>query len=138
MSANIFIDTNVFLRFLIADQTTPLLSKKAQSIFQKIVNQKITVQTNILVVAEIVYVLEKVYELERSEIIEKIIPLLSLEKLEIPDKKQVLQSLSIYLQKNIDFEDAYCYVNMLENGITKIFTFDRKHFARLEEIEILD
>ena len=138
MPSNIFIDANIFLRFLVFDEKNPHLSKKSQNIFQKIVDKKITVQTNALIIAEIVYVLEKVYKFTKPEITQKIIPLLSLDHIHILDKEKVIQSLLIYQEKNVDFEDAYSYVDMLEKNIDKIFTFDHKHFSRFEGISIVE
>ena len=61
-----FVDTNVFLRFLVYDKTTSELSKKAKIIFQKIQDKKLLVQTNICIVSELVYVLESYYEIDKD------------------------------------------------------------------------
>jgi len=133
-----FIDTNVFLRFLVIDKTTPELSKKARQIFQQIQNQKLLVQTNICIISELVYVLEGYYEMDKDSVVEKIIPLITLGNIKINDKELVLQTLYVYQDKQVDFEDAYTYVTMQNAGQHSIYTFDKKHFKRFEDITILD
>jgi len=139
----IYIDTNIFLRFLIFDEVNPALSKKAKVIVQNIKNGKdsfgdeLVAKTNVCVVSELVYVLEGYYELSKEEVIGKIIPLLSLEKLHIYQKALVLSALYIYKEKNVDFEDALSYVLMKDESIKQVYTFDKKHFKRFEGIEVL-
>lgn len=132
-----FIDTNVFLRFLVYDRTTPELSKKAKVIFEQIQAKTLLVQTNICIVSELVYVLESYYEISKGVILEKIIPLISLDNVLIHNKEDVLQSLFVYRDKSVDFEDAYTYVLMKDTGVDTIYTFDKKHFKRFEDIKIL-
>ena len=42
-----------------------------------------------------------------------------------------------FYEKNVDFEDAYTYFDMLNSQILKIITFDEEHFKRFDDIEIL-
>jgi len=137
VQSKIFIDTNVFLRFLIVDEKTPQSSIKAKEIFSLLQNRKVLLQTNTLIVAEIVYVLESYYELPKLDIKELLLPILSLPNLIIKDKPIVLAALSLFVEKNIDFEDAYTYFDMLNEEISKIVTFDEKHFSRLENISVI-
>ena len=131
-----FIDANIFLRFLVFDEINPHLSQKSRKIIQKIVDSKLTVFTNVLIMAEIVYVLEKYYKYSKQDVAKKLQKLFSLEGIIMGNKEKALASLSLYEQKNIDFEDAYAYLDMLAHDISKVITFDKKHFSRLEGIEI--
>ena len=133
-----FIDTNVFLRFLILDTTTPTLSKNAKKIFEQIQNKKTSVQTNICMISELVYVLEGYYEMDKTSVVQKIMPLIALESLVIENKEHIVQTLYVYEDKRVDFEDAYTYVTMQNAGEHSIYTFDKKHFKRFEDITILD
>ncbi len=133
----VYIDTNIFLRFLIFDEINPNLSKKAKSIIKNIRDQKILAKTNVCIVSELVYVLEGYYELAKTDVINKIIPILSLDKLLIDQKALVLSALYVYEDKNVDFEDAYSYVLMKNDLIKEIHTFDKKHFKRFMDINIL-
>lgn len=132
-----FIDTSVFLRFLVFDQKNPQLSKQAKEIFHRIQSGNLCVETNICIVSELVYVLEGYYELSKPMINEKLVPLLSLENLSIENKGLVIYTLSVYQEKNVDFEDAYTYALMGKNDITEIYTFDKKDFSKFKDIKVL-
>ena len=132
-----FIDTNVFLRFLIPDKTNPILSKQAKEIFSQISSDKIKVIANHLIISEVVYTLESYYKLTKNEISEKLTILFSNDNILIRKKGLILKSLLVFSEKNVDFEDAYTYLKMKENGIENIFTFDQKHFRRFDDINIV-
>ena len=137
MQTEAFIDTNVFLRFLIFDKSNPNMSELARKAFLMLKEGKIILYTNVLIIAETVYVLEKYYELSKNEVREKLIPILVYDNLVIDGKEKVLAALTIFYEKNVDFEDAYTYFDMLNSQILKIITFDEKHFKRFDDVEIL-
>lgn len=132
------IDTNIFLRFLVYDQTNPQLSQKAKTIVHQIKNGSISVQANICIINELIYVLEGYYDLRKSDVVEKILPLISLEHLHLSQKPLVIAALYTYQNLNVDFEDAYTYQLIKEAQETKVYTFDKKHFQRFSDIKILD
>lgn len=132
----LYLDTNVILRFLILDKINPKLSEKARELFLKLTNNEVKLYTNILVISEAVYVLEKFYKLEKREIVEKISAIIEKDDLMLVQKDKVYSSLIIYADKNVDFEDAYLYLDALENNVTDIATFDLKHFSRFSGINI--
>ncbi|EKE00482.1 MAG: PilT protein [uncultured bacterium] len=133
-----FIDTNVFLRYLVYDKVNPGLSKKAKKVFEGLITGNLTVQTNILVISEIFFVLHKFYGLAVGEVVEKISLLLNLENIIMEDKGKIIAALFLCETKNVDFEDAYLYVDMLSCECSSIYTFDKKHFSRFDDINILD
>lgn len=135
-SSQIFIDANIFLRFFIFDKTNPKLSNNSKKIFKRIEENKVEVYTNVLIIAEIVYVLEKYYSLSKADVAEKIHAVLSYDGVKIDHKDFMISALFLHSEKNIDFEDAYSYFDMLNHGIEKIFSFDKKHFSRLKGVNI--
>ena len=98
---------------------------------------KIPYFRQVQIIAEAVYVLEKYYELSKNEVQQKLIPILVHDNLIIDGKEKMLASLTIFYEKNVDFEDSYTYFDMLNSHILKIITFDEKHFKRFDDIEIL-
>jgi len=132
-----YIDANVFLRFFVLDEKNPHLSKAALRVFSSLEKGRLTVQTNILVVAEVVHILESYYKLENKEIFMKLLPILNLPNLILPGKEKVLSALQAVADYNVDFEDAYTYFDMLSNEIREIITFDVRHFERLEGITVV-
>lgn len=130
----IFIDTNVFLRFLLADHKTQ--SSVARALFIKAKEGKVRLVTHSLVIAEIVFTLDSFYELPKQQIIEKINILLLFEGLEIMEKDILLQSISFYEKKNIDFIDAFIAAYGYKDNIN-VCSFD-KDFDKIKEITRVD
>ncbi len=74
--------------------------------------------------AEIVYVLLKVYKLERTEIKDKILPIVTLKNIKMERKDIVPLTFEIFTVKNVDFEDAYLVALMKKKQIKEIYSFD--------------
>lgn len=132
-----YIDTNVFLRYLVFDEKNQVQSKIAKKLIEQIKAKELPAYTGILVISEIVYVLEKYYEVEKENIESYVSALISMENLNIENKDNLLFALKLYSSKNVDFEDAYTYIDMLEKEIKDIYTFDNKHFSRFDGIKII-
>src|SRR3990167_7894802 len=96
----LFVDTNVFLRFLLNDHKTQ--SPAANKLF-------------------------------KEEIIKKVHAIVFFEGLKITEKNILIQAITFYEKKNIDFIDAYGAAFALENKID-ICSFDRD-FDRVKEIK---
>ena len=133
-SNKIFVDTNLFLRYLTND--VPEQADAVEHILKKAQSEDISLTTNSLVMAEIVWTLESFYELSREEIQQKILAILNTPGLEVCDSSLVLQAILWYVEKNIDFIDAYNGAWMLAEGVKVAYTFDKKHFSRLEGVEL--
>lgn len=131
-----FVDTNVFLRFLTNDD--PVKAKLAEALFRDAVRGKITLATSLLVIAEIVWTLESYYKLEKPDIAAKVEMILNTPNLECPEASLLFMALDLYVHANIDFVDAYNAFHMKDRGLTQIFTYDRKHFARIPWVQIRD
>ena len=134
--ANLFVDTNVFLRFLTNDD--PAKAKRAEALFHGAVRGKITLVTSLLVIAEIVWTLESFYKLQKQDIAAKVEKILNTPNLECPQAPLLFTALDLYVHENIDFIDAYNAFHMKDNGITQIVTYDRKRFARVPWVHIAD
>jgi predicted nucleic-acid-binding protein len=130
-----FVDTNVFLRFLTNDM--PDQAEATAQILAQAAAGKIALETSALVIAEIVWTLESYYELDREAIQDKVLAILNTPGLKVEDADLIGQSVLIYTNKNVDFVDAYNACWMKQKGLAKAYTFDVKHFKRLEEIHPL-
>jgi predicted nucleic acid-binding protein len=129
-----FVDTNLFLRYLTND--VPEQADAVEELLHKAANGEVTLLTNSLVIAEIVWTLESFYRLERTDIKEKVVAILNTPGLKVVDADLVLQAITGYVEKNVDFIDAYNVAWMLSHGITSAYTFDRKHFNRFDGITV--
>ena len=134
--ASFFVDTNVFLRFLTNDD--PAKAKRAETLFREALRGKIRLATSLLVIAEIIWTLESFYNLEKPDIAAKVEKILHTPNLDCPEAPLLFMALDLYVQANIDFVDAYNAFHMKEQGFTQIFTYDRKHFARVAWVQIGD
>jgi len=127
-----FIDTNIFLRYLIKDD--PPKYHKCQEIFKKAIEGKIALATSGMVIAELVWTLLSYYKVPKADVIEKVSIIISTENLYIHDKNIIADALVLYSRKNIDYIDAYNAVFMKYHGIDEIYSHD-KDFDAIEAIK---
>jgi predicted nucleic acid-binding protein len=136
MNKKIFVDTNIFLRYLINDNIS--ISDKIEEIFKKASSGKILLVTNSLVIIEIIFVLESYYDKSKKELEAAILKIINTNGLEVKDSGLILDALNFYLYKNIDLEDAYKAIFMKEYSLPDILTLDKKHFSRIDWLNIVN
>jgi predicted nucleic acid-binding protein len=127
-----FVDTNIFLRFLVNDD--PEKADACEALFREAISGKKDLMTSEMVIAEIIWVLESYYELEKSAIRELVEKILNTKNLTCPNSGIIISALAFYVEKNIDFIDAYNAFVMKRDQIGAIYSFD-KHFDRVDWIE---
>ena len=96
----IFVDTNYFLRFLIADEQDQHL--KALDLFQKAGRGEIELTTSIIVFFEIYWVLKSFYSKEKSELYSVLNKILQLEFIKLPERNILVESVKIYSDYKLD------------------------------------
>lgn len=130
-----FVDTNVFLRFLVNDD--PRQADACEALFRKSVAGREAIYTTELVIAEIVWVLESYYGLPKAEIRGKVEKILNTRNLECPAKETIIEALSVYEEKNVDYIDAYNACHLKHRGILEVYSFDR-HYDRIDWLKRLE
>lgn len=130
----IFIDTNVFLRYLTND--LPIQADAFEKWLLCAARGDCVLITSTLVIAEMVWTLESFYKLSKENIQIKILAILNTPGLEITEDDTLLQAMIWYVDKNVDFIDAYNAAWMVKQGIKTACTFDAKHFSRFEDLEV--
>lgn len=128
----VFADTNLFLRYLTND--VPSQADAVEALLRQAAAGEIVIAVSSLVIAEIVWTLESFYSLPRDEVRDKVLAILNTPGLEVADSALVLRAILWYAEKNVDFADAYNAAWLLGQHIKTAYTFDRRHFARLEGI----
>lgn len=129
-----FVDTNIFLRFLLADQKRQyLLAKKTLQLAEK---GKIILWTTDIVILEIIWTLKSFYELSSEEIKNKISSLMAMKNISVKNKDLLLQALDYFVEKKVDFADAYNFI-LAQKEKVKIISFD-KDFDKLGKREIIE
>jgi predicted nucleic-acid-binding protein len=128
----IFVDTNLFLRYLTND--LPDQADLVEAALLRAAQGQIQLITTNLVVAEIVWTLESYYQIDKKEIQAMVLGILNTDGLEVINADLVLQAIVPYAEKNVDFIDAFNAAWMVKNNVDRIYTFDQRHFKRFEEI----
>jgi len=130
-----FVDTNIFLRFLIND--VPHQANACEALFRRAVAGEEILCTSDMVIAEIIWVLESYYELSRTDIREKVEKILNTKNLECTDREIILHALAIYEEKQIDYIDAYNAYSMRAKEIYELYSYDR-HYDRLSWLDRIE
>ena len=129
-----FADTNLFLRYLTND--VPQQADAVERLLRRAVAGELILVINGLTIAEIVWVLESFYHLPRTEVRDKVLAILNTPGLEVADGDVVLQAVVWYAEQNIDFIDACNAAWMLKHEVRQVYTFDRRHFARIGGVTV--
>ncbi|MGQ9683447.1 MAG: PIN domain-containing protein [Anaerolineae bacterium] len=129
MAEQLFVDTNVFLRFLTND--VPAQADAIERLLHRAASGDLALVTNLAVMAEIVWTLETYYGLARSDVKAKVLAVLNTPGLEVADSDLVLEAIANYAEKGVDLIDALNAAWMSARGLQAICTFDRKQFGRL-------
>ena len=115
------VDANVILRYLLRDDE--VLFKEAFSLFEKVKvgEERVIIPESVL--AECVYVLLKIYKVERQMIAEKLKGLFIYKGVVNPDKKDLIDSLTLFGKKNLSIVDCILCARSINSRI-QLFTFD--------------
>ena len=126
-----FVDTNVFLRFLLADH--PTHSSRSAKLFQAAKNGQVKLWTTEWVISEIIWVLESSKH-PKTFIIETIKKILNTSELQVNNKDLVFEAIGLYETLNIEFEDALNCLLARKNHIASAYSYD-PHLSRVSWIK---
>ena len=119
----IFVDTNYFLRFLLKDDEQQYLI--VRKLFIESARRKIKLVTSLVVFFEVVWVLKSSYGKDKKSMVETLFNMLKLD-FEIPEKYQIIESLSLFQKTNLSLEDCYNLVFAKNINSSEFKTFDSK------------
>lgn len=131
--AIVFVDTNVFLRVLTADQ--PRMAADSKRLIERAESGEVELHTSHLALAEIVWTLDSQYGVSREEIAGMVRDLLALQSLRVDQKEMLRQVIELYESTNVDFIDAYHALDVRRRGIERVVSYD-KDFDRLGVIRV--
>jgi predicted nucleic-acid-binding protein len=126
----IFVDTNLFIRYLIND--VPSQVDKIERLFDLAEKRDVTLVTGPPVFFEIAWTLKSFYNMNRKRIYECLSGILGLPGLEVTDLDILEEALELYHHTSTDFSDAYVAVLSKKVGANSIATFNEKHFKNLD------
>ena len=129
------IDSNVVLRYLTKDP--PKMAEAALRTLADAQKGKISLILTSLTVAEVVWVLESFYGHSKAKIAETVGQFLFCDGLEVEDLELIIEALTLYQGKNLDFADAFLAAIALRRGPQAVYSFD-EHFDRIPGITRLE
>ncbi len=127
-----FVDTNLFIRYLTNDD--PAKADRVEQLLADAATGKVRLVTTEMVLAEVVWVLESSYDLKNSDIAPLVRGILATQGLDVINGPLVSRALEYYEKRNIDFIDGYIAAVMERQGISEIYSFDRKHISRITTV----
>lgn len=129
-----FVDTNIFLRHLLADE--PRQSPRATAFFTRLERGELTARTSDIVIFETVFTLQRSYGLPKPAIRDAVLALLELPGLLLPGKRRFRRVFDLFVDRNLPFVDAYHIVLMQQLGLDEIVSFDMdfEHIEGLRRI----
>jgi predicted nucleic acid-binding protein len=130
-----FVDANLILRYFTKEP--PDMAEAAFNTFSAAQDGHIRLAIIPITVAEVVWVLESFYNYPKDQIAITLTQFLHSEGLEVINLDVLIQALSLYQEKNIDFADALLAVSALSGGPNLIYSFDH-HFDRIPGITRLE
>ncbi|MBK8048016.1 MAG: PIN domain-containing protein [Anaerolineales bacterium] len=131
-----FVDTNIFIRYLINDD--PDKAGACRQLFELAKLNQVSLTTSESIIAEIVYVLssKRLYNLARQDVRIRLYPLLSLPGLKLAHRSRYLRALNLYSNNNVDFEDALTLAAMESEQITELYSYD-EDFDSVKECAVV-
>ena len=79
---------------------------------------------------------ESYYQLCKEDIRDKVLMILNTPGLDVADRDLITEAIFSYVDENIDFVDAFNACWMKQQGIETIYTFDQKHYKRVQGIRV--
>lgn len=118
----LFVDSNVFLRFLLKDNDQ--YYQQAKKYFTQAKEKKIRLILIPQVVFEINYVLEGVYQLNKKEAADLLLKLVKSPLLTVENQLALIEALEKYQKINIDLFDIYLWERAKQEK-AEVLSFDR-------------
>lgn len=123
----IFIDTNIFLRYLVDDRS--FQHKESIALIEACESGKFRPYTSGVVLSELIFVLTKLYKQPKKEVVDSIDKLLLIRNLTLIDKTNTPAALAFYRKFNVKFGD--CLIASQIPAKAALITYD-KDFSKFK------
>lgn len=131
MPEQLWVDTNVIIRFLVKDQEDQF--EEALNLMRLTDRGEIELIVHPIVIAECCDVLGGAYyKFPREKISQWLQDFLESEGIKSKSKELMIIALEIFGAHNVDFEDAYLAALTVYDSPKKVVTFDRGDFKKLK------
>ena len=122
MTARLWVDTNVIVRFLTGQP--PDMAAAAKALVESADAGATVLEVPPVIVAETVYTLESFYEMDRKDVASKLIVFLQSRGIKAHERERVLDALARHRDHNAHFADAYLAAAGADSGLS-VASFDR-------------
>lgn len=120
----IFVDTNYFIRFFVADVLEQ--HKKVVELFESGAKGEVKLFTSTIVFFEIYWVMRTSYKKSKEELIFILNHFLQMSFIEIAEVDTLKKTVDLYENSHIELEDCYNVIYAKGEGMDKFVTFDKK------------
>jgi predicted nucleic acid-binding protein len=118
-----FVDTNVFIHFLLGYD--PARFQRCEDLLSAAEQGRSDLETSDMVIAELVWFLQRPpIRMSSSEIRDHLLPLIALPGLRLPDKNFLVDAFQAYVERGVNFIDAYNAAVMRRRRIDRIYSYD--------------
>ena len=131
--ADVFVDANVFLRYLTDD--VPEQADAVEAFLDRAAAGEPQLVTSVLVVAEVVWTLGSFYKRSKEDVRDAVVALCHTPGLDVEDADSLVQAAEWHAEKNVDFADAYQAAWMGSRGLEDVATFNLRHFRRFDGLD---
>jgi predicted nucleic-acid-binding protein len=128
------IDTNIVVRFLIADE--PSQAAKVRALFESAENSREVLFVSVPVTLEVLWVLRAVYEVPRVAVLEALQQLLDLACLRFEAEDRIRSLIAAAGESSLDLADLFIGLAAKDCGCSPTWTLDRRA-ARSSLFELL-
>lgn len=125
----IFIDTNIWLRFLVADNKEQF--KSCQKLLSKIEEGKVRSYTSVIVLLEIIFTLISFYRIKKEQVIGDVNDILSTRNITLIEKTDFKVAFKLFSQYSVKLADCLI-ASQLPEGVV-LCTYDQE-FKKLKGI----
>ena len=129
----LFVDTNVFVRYLTGDDEDK--ADNVAKLLRKAANGSVQLITADIVIAELVWVLSSFYDQPVSVVADLVRAILNTEGLQIDGSERIEAAIEIFEESRIDFIDAYIIGFMRLKRIASLCSYDKKHLSQFPDIK---
>ncbi|MEW6102607.1 MAG: PIN domain-containing protein [bacterium] len=117
------IDTNVILRFLLADKGEKY--KGVYTLFSQLEEGEEKIECKTLIFFQVIFVLKSFYGVDKSEIIPMLLALMDYKGFHIKEKMVIKRTLELWREENREIIDCYLMACLEEKGERDLISYDR-------------
>jgi predicted nucleic-acid-binding protein len=125
----IFVDTNYFVRFFVADDEKQ--TEYAIALFQRAEAGNVKLMTLSHILFELAWTLSRRYKVSKIGVIERLEAIMAMPNLFVPDREIVNEALIRARLTDSEFADSYIVTAAERSGVDNVATFNAKHFTQL-------